>query len=463
MFLVHPGDDLMTATVEYVPDPENTVDPTVTTIIDILRNHKVTAGIDQQMLDDFCTQIRTRPDLPRSCTAARGTPFEETVQPRYQFRFATKRAIGQQLESGRIDYHDRGMVNYFKAGSVLLEIIPGRPGTAAVRVDGTTTEPAPLRPTRAIKAGKNVTVETTADNRQVFTAAAAGQAQMDGTRVSVENLYQVDGDVDLNTGHVKYQGPIRITGNVLAGFTVMSNSDIFVDKLVDGGTIKTKGNLVVGTGIVGSDRGSLTVYGNVKSEYITGVQHCTVRGTIVAEKHIINSRLRAGAAIRCGGKITGDTHVSAFSGIETGELGAESGNTLTVEVGNDAFIRERLAKIEDALRPLVERSIALVDKLGMPVILNQDISRLPPERRETGAVQLKEYLHIDQQVNLLKQKKVELEEKSAAAHQARVTVHQAVHPGVVIRIGRETYQVDKAIRGFVEFRLDPDTRRITTR
>jgi hypothetical protein len=464
MFLVHLSDDLLTATLEFVPEtgaPSSA--PTIPTIMEVLRHHQVTAGIDQQALEDFCTQIGAHPDQPRRCTVARGTPFKETVQPQYKVHFVTKRAVGQQLESGRIDYHDRGIINYFKAGSILLEVIPGRPGTAAQRVDGTTTAPAPLRPLRTIKAGKNIAVETTADGRQVFTATIAGQARMDGSQISVENLFQVDGDVDLGTGHIKYQGPIRISGNVLAGFTVMSNSDILVAKLVDGGTIKTKGDLVVGRGIVGSDSGSLTVYGNIKAEYISGVQHCAVRGSIVAEKHIINSRLRAGGAVRCNGKITGECHITAFSGIETGELGSEIGNPLTVEVGNDSFIRERLTKIEQAIHLLVERSIALVDELGMPVIMNRDVSRLPPGSRETAETRLKEYLHIDQQINLLKQKKSELEEKGAAAHQARVTVHHAVHPGVVIRIGREIYPVDKPIRGFVEFRLDPHSRRITTR
>jgi len=71
--------------------------------------------------------------------------------------------------------------------------------------------------------------------------------------------------------------------------------------------------------------------------------------------------------------------------VETGELGSEGASKITVEVGHDLFVREKLHKIEDIMLPMVERSIEIVDLVGMPAILKKDPALVPAERRENGA------------------------------------------------------------------------------
>ena len=115
------------------------------------------------------------------------------------------------------------------------------------------------------------------------------------------------------------------------------------------------------------------------------------------------------------------------------------------------------------MEPMIERSIEIVDLVSLPVIMKKDPSMLPAERQEEAAGLINEYQKIDAQITLLKNKKTELEKKSVAARQARITVHQQVYPGILIRIGHETYQVDKLLSGPIAFWLDPVDKKITTR
>lgn len=463
MIHVQTSADRLTASIEILFEPGDETPPTAENIRAALRDHQVTAGIDDQAIEVFCRQAAANPGQMIKGIVARGTPLTPTIQPNYQFTFSSRKSIGRVLESGKIDYRDRGMVNFIKSGTLLLEIIPGKAGISGLQVDGTIMEAKPLKSLKKIRAGKNVKLENTSEGHLHYLAAADGQADLRGSELVVENMFTIDGDVDLSTGHIKYQGPIHITGSLHNGFAVISNSDVFIDTLIEGGTVKAKGDLVVGAGIIGSGESSITVLGNIKSEYITGVENCRAKGSIVAERHIINSKLTAGGAIRCAGKITGECSISAFSGIETGELGSEGSSHTTVEVGNDIFIRERLQKIDRVMEPMIERSIEIVDQVSLPVIMKKDLSMLPAERREKATELLNEYQQIDAQITLLKKKKTELEEKSAAARQARITVHQQVYPGVLIKIGHETYQVDKPLSGPIAFWLDPADKKITTR
>ncbi|MBN2332726.1 MAG: DUF342 domain-containing protein [Deltaproteobacteria bacterium] len=455
--------DRLQATIDITLTPGDEELLTVEYVMQVLAEQQVVAGINEEAIKMFCQQATANPGQSVKGIVAQGIKFVESSQPIYKFYFATRKSIGQVLESGKIDYRDRGAVNFYQPGAVLLKITPGKAGCKGLQVDGTVTEPEPLKHLKKITAGKNVAMETDADGCLIFKSQAAGQANLDGSQVIIENIYHLEGDVNLDTGHIKYQGPVQVSGNLDAGFSIISNNDVFIGKLIDGGSVKAKGDLVVGTGIIGNPEASLTVMGNIKSEYISGVVHCKTKGSIIAEKHIINSSLIAGGAIRCAGKITGECVISAFSGVETGELGSESASRALVEVGNTVFIREQLQKIEQVMTPMVERSIEIVDSIGMPVIIKKDPSLLPPDKREEGTQLLKEYQQIDKQMNLLKKKKVDLEEKIAAASAARVTVHHQVHPGVVIKIGHETYTVDKPLSGPVSFWLDHDNKRITTR
>ena len=140
MIHVQTSDDRLKASIEIIFESADEILPTTEDIRSALIEHQVTAGIDDQAIEVFCQQAKANPGQPIKGIVAHGTPFTPTIQPNYQFKFSTRKSIGQALESGKIDYRDRGMVNFIKADTMLLEIVPGKEGISGLQVDGTIIE-----------------------------------------------------------------------------------------------------------------------------------------------------------------------------------------------------------------------------------------------------------------------------------------------------------------------------------
>ncbi|NPA25571.1 MAG: DUF342 domain-containing protein, partial [Deltaproteobacteria bacterium] len=282
---------------------------------------------------------------------------------------------------------------------------------------------------------------------------------VDHTLTISETLHH-DGDVDLETGHIEFAGPVEIGGNLLAGFHIFSKNAVKIGKTASG-TVQTQGNLLVQGGIIGSEKEKILVGGNLACEYISSVNQLRCGGDITVSKHIINSNLEAAGKIICEETITGQCRIIAFAGVTCTELGSDQGSWVTVEIGNPTKYKEKIARIDEFMEPLIQQSIALVDELGLQVLMNKDISGLPPEQQPEAEKKLQNYLEIEKQVTRLKEKKNELENQIATGLKSRVTVKQYAHPGNTVKIGLESYTIENGLSGPLEFYFDEEKKTIT--
>lgn len=448
------------AKLEITPETENFEEITADQLVAILKKEGVIAGISKKNLFAIRDKFNRDPSQPVTALIAKGIPPKPVLQHQYQFHFSTGKNIGQVKGSNQIDYKSKGVIKYLQPGDVLLEINLGREGVPGRRVDGSVTKNTPLTPLRKYKAGPGVSMQED-ETTITFRATAAGQPLLQGgAQLEISDTYQLDGNVDLETGHIKFAGPIEISGIVLEGFRIISNADVTIGKAVRG-SIKTKGNLTVKGGIIGSETEKIIVGGELICEYISAAQHIQTGGPITVSKHIINSHIITNQTVFCQESITGESKISAFYGVTCAELGSDQGSETTVEIGDATDLHERLKKIEEFLEPLTTESITLVDQLGMPIIMKKDTSSLPEERRPEADKLLQKYLAIEENIERLKAKKSELEAKAEAGLKARVTVKDCAHPGITIKIGLETYTVDRTVSGPVEFYFDHDKKTIT--
>src|SRR5690606_10829431 len=116
----------------------------------------------------------------------------------FQYR-KKKESVSKQREDGSIDFFNLGLITNVNAGQVLVtkkEPVPGIPGKT---VTGEVIE-APVPKNRELPGGKNV--EKRDDNTLV--ATIAGQVVVDGNRINVLPVYEVNGDVDLSTGNIEF-------------------------------------------------------------------------------------------------------------------------------------------------------------------------------------------------------------------------------------------------------------------
>ncbi len=447
------------ARLSITPDPENRETVTADQLIATLKKNNVVAGISKKNLFAIRDKFNHEPTKTVATIIARGLPAKPASQHRYKFHFATDKTIGLLHGSDQIDYKNKGVIKFFKPGETLLEITLGRKGTPGRLIDGTTVNNEPLKPLLRYKTGPGVTLDEN-NTQLIYKATVTGQPMLSGDTLNISDTFRLDGDVDLETGHIKFEGPVEVSGNLLAGFHIISNADIFIGKTISG-SIRTKSNLTSNGGIIGSETEKIAVGGDLACEYISTVSRLQTGGTISVTRHIINSHIIAGKTVSCQEMITGDSKVVAFLGVTCGELGSDQGSHTAIETGGASDLNEKIKKIDEFLEPLVTQSIAMVDKLGLQVLMKKDTSTLPEKERPEAEKILQQYLKIEENVARLKEKKNTLEEKVEAGLKARITVKKCVYPGTTIKIGRETYSVERSISGPIEFFLDKESKTIT--
>ncbi|MEA1921093.1 MAG: FapA family protein [Pseudomonadota bacterium] len=447
------------ARLSITPDPENENTITADQLVAVLKKNNVVAGISKKNLFAIRDKFNHDPTKAVSALIARGLPKKPAIQHNYKFHFTTGKNIGKLQGSEQIDYKNKGTIKFFKPEEVLLEIILGQNGTPGKLIDGTAVKDEPLTPLNRYKAGSGVTLDENS-TQLIYKVTTAGLPMLNGNTLEISEKFSLDGDVDLETGHIKFEGPVEISGNLLAGFQIISNADVFVGKTVSG-SIRTKGKLTSNGGIIGSESEKIVIGGDLICEYISTVDNLRTGGSVTVSKHIINSQIIAGKTVSCQEMITGDSKVVAFLGVTCGELGSDEGSHTTIETGGALDLHERIKKIDEFMEPLITQSITMVDKLGLQVLMKKDTSSLPEEERPEAEKTLKQYLEIEENVARLKQKKSELEEKVEAGLRARITVKKCAHPGTTIKIGLENYVVERSISGPIEFFLDKDSKTIT--
>ena len=447
------------ARLTITPDSENLSEVTTDQLVAVLKKNSVVIGISKKNLLGLRDKFNLDPSKPLATIIARSIPTKPTSQHHYKFYFSTTKNIGQLQGSDKINYKSKGIIPFFRPEAPLLEITLGHEGTSGQLLDGTAIKCEPLKPLRRYKCGNGVTLDENS-SQLIYKATASGMPLLNGETLSLSDTFNLDGDVDLETGHIKFEGPIEISGNLLADFHIVSNADIFIGKTASG-SIRTKSNLTVKGGIIGSENEKIAVGGNLSCEYLSSVGQLRTGGSVSVSKHIINSHIIAGKNVSCQEMITGDSKVIAFDGVVCGELGSDQGSRTTIEVGATLELYEKIKKIDEFLEPLISQSIAMVDQLGLQILMKKDTSSLPAEKRPEADKILQQYLAIEEQVSRLKEKKNALEEKIAAGLKSRVTVKGSVHPGTTIMIGREVYEVKRQITGPGDFVLDKKSKTIT--
>lgn len=441
------------------PDPEAVRSITADEIIAALKKNGVTTGISKKKLFAIRDHFNDNPQKPIAVIVARGTEKQATIQHLYKFHFNTGKSIGRRFNSDQIDYKNKGIIKFFNPGDVILEIVIGREGSSGRLVDGTLLPSDPLKPLLRYQAGPGVEIDESPSSI-IYKAIDSGHPLIEGDKILISPDFYLEGDVDFESGHIEFAGPVEITGNLLAEFRIISNADVIVGKTVSG-SIRTKGNLLVKEGIIGDENEKIAVGGDLNCEFISGVPRLQTGGAVIVTKHIINSRIITAKTLTCGENITGDCRINAFLGVTCGELGSDQGSRSTIEIGSNQDLKERIKKIDEVLAPLVQESIELVDKLGLQTLMSGDLGKISPDKLPEAEQNLKRYREIEEQVERLKGKKKELDEKISAGLRSRLIVKKRVFPGTNIKIGLETFTVDRETSGPIEFYLDPKRKTIT--
>lgn len=338
--------DKMEGIARFYPPSDNAAPMDRAEIIRGIAYQGVKHGMIEEAVDKFVAERSYCTDY----VIARGTPVQEGTDAEITYHFNLKPNARPKLnEDGSVDFHKLETINGVREGMELATLKKEVQGIMGRDISGTAIFPKSVAVKRLLP-GRNTYLSE--DGTQLFSSVNGHVILDNNERVVVSNVFEIKGDVDTSIGDIDYDGDVKISGNVLSGFSVYATGDVEVDGVVEAANITAGGRIVIKRGIQGMNKGVLRAGGNILCRFI---ESAVVRagGSIEADA-IMHSEVSAKSEIHVAGKkglIVGG-NVRAGMLIESMTIGSPMGSATSLAVGDDPELQDRIQKLEEEKRRL---------------------------------------------------------------------------------------------------------------
>ena len=325
------------------------------------------------------------------------------------------------------------LVNVAK-GKLLLEKVPFTEGTPGQDVFGMEIKAKPGKD-RTLRYGKGV---SSSDDGQKIFAELDGKFILEEGKPAVVAEHTVTGNVDLRIGNLAFGGTtLKITGEVLPGFSVKCRGDILIQQGVNNAAIMAGGTLTISGGVVGN--GSLLrAKGDIVVDFAENGPKIESAASLYVNDFLLHVDANIGgniAVVKGKAAIIGGRVIVAGS-VHVRELGNDTGITTDISVGMIPSLQARKQRLEEEITLWSDRLNEVL----------KNISTLERMKKEQGgkideekAVLLKKCQvfmpKAMDKVNVLTEESTKLNETLEQMVNEMVYVYDKLYPGVVVRIG----------------------------
>lgn len=352
-------------------------------------------------------------------------------------------------EHGRVDFYSICNLRNAREGDAIARIKPAIQGEDGFTVTGESLVAEPVKDVEFV-AGENV--EYIEDIKE-FRALLNGRVELRGNAICVSDVYDVDGDVDFNIGHINFSGFVRIKGDVQENFRVVAGKGIQVDGNVDGAVLESGGTITVLGGINGRNKGSIECDSDLVAPFIRNCE-LVVGGALIVQRELVNCSVRAGKLVCEEAHLEGG-EATATGNIDVSDAGSKASVKTILHAGYDYFLDQAVEEAEKSLAPKKSLEEKIREKIE---VAHKGFKLLPKPSRtalEEGMTNLLNYL--DELVTYVEATtdKIESDRKRVRSRNREVIIRKKVYPGVTVRIGKYDRAIDKEYEGFRRFAFDP--------
>lgn len=362
---VQVSSDGLEATMTFkIPDGKNEVPKfTAAQLLGFLSNANVSFGIDQEML----ARLADSPIYGRPIKVAAGTPQQQGTPGYYEYLFDTNFNRKPTIRpDGTADYMSIKTIETVQKGDVIATYHPAVQGSRGMSVRGQILEPKPVRDLPPL-IGRGF--DRSSDNL-TYTAKIDGKIEVNQGKILVSPVHEVQGDVGIETGNIKFNGDVIVHGGVHDGAVIDAAGNVIIHGLIEDCDIRAGKDLFLLSGVKGNEKTIIDCKGSITAQFVE-YAIITCSGNITAD-YFFKSKISCDGHIELNGNnasIIGG-YVSAVQGVEVNDIGNSFGTITNVSVGVDverAAEYEMLAKKIMALNANVQKikkGIEDFDKLG---------------------------------------------------------------------------------------------------
>lgn len=182
------------------------------------------------------------------CIAAEGLPPEKSVSDEIKYLFGFKKENKPVEVHGRVDYYNIGETEFVEPGEILALRNEGKDGKPGYNIFGNTINPE-KRQIKNLFVGSGC---ETVENGNKIVASIKGMPSIRNERVFVFPVHIINGDVDIKTGNINFEGDILIKGNIKEGLGVYSGNNLTVQGEAAEANLSACGNVVIQKNIISS-------------------------------------------------------------------------------------------------------------------------------------------------------------------------------------------------------------------
>lgn len=419
------SDDMLSARVSFYPGINT--DRKIKyndVVLSLTEKNKISPGnIDDKALKE-AIELLNEGYIVEGILICQGTPPVQGKDANIEFLFEKPNIKPQLLPNGKVNYKEFTKFIFVNKDQLVIKRTPPDKG-----VDGRDISGNIIKAQEGIDKSVEV-VEGVYSNleKTEYRSKYNGHIILSGNTVSVLPMLQVNGDVNMHIGNLRFEGTIQITGNVQSGFIIEAD-DIIVEGIVENAELKASNSIIIKTGVKGIiNKGSIKAGGNISVGYCENV-NISAGGELSIEKYCFNSNIEA-AQVTALGK---DTIISGgvldiFSELHATHLGSKNSGKMEINLGYSPLLQNKAEKIKVEINQLSESMEKINDVLSKLNIQDTKIQNNPKVKMLLDSSDA-----FKRRLPLLEKKYNELMRKSVC-DAPKIIVENIIYSGVELKM-----------------------------
>ncbi|MDC7226203.1 MAG: FapA family protein [Spirochaetales bacterium] len=434
-FRVSLSSDGMTALLSAEPAIGTGAPPSIEEANRVIAEAGVTNGIDSEAIRRVVDKCRDGESVIGEEIAAGKEPVNAGDA---ELNFLISLASGDAVtidEKGRANYRKQNKLTNVKEGDRIAEVkvVQGE-SEDGWDVCGRVL-PAKKTSPVDLEIGANLKEETVEDGTTVIIAEKSGRVIYENNRLEIQENLFIKGDVDFNSGNIKFGGDVNVKGNVKSGFFVMAGGNINVGMNSEMSLLSAEKSIMVAQGIKGGGKAILRSKESIQLSFAE-------RATLLAVEDISVKNAIFGCKVKCNGKLRLVTEkgylvggrIQAREGIEAANIGSISGNRTEISFGQDYLIADRIETEEREINKIKARLVKI----------DPEMKLLEKDRKKKELTKLRmEKVKLMKIMEKRSMRVFTLKERFEQHFPGEVLVRGEVFPGTVFESHGRTLEITK--------------------
>lgn len=452
--------DNMRATMKATPPEGEGKAVTLSDVMQHLQDRGIRQGVDHVAIRKALDDCQKDGEIVADILIARGIEARHGEDGALQLMFSMRDKEILIDKKDQADYRGKARFAQVNEGDLLVRIKPPTEGSAGVDIFG---EPVPATPGQPVTVETGQNVERSEDGLEIH-SKINGVAEYADNRVYVRPLVLIEGDVDMKTGNIEFEGEVEVRGNVKDHFSVRAGGNIMIHGRVEGSeVVSTGGGITIRQGVAGHERCYISSGKSVEARYI---ENATVYAAedVTVERAILNSKVVAGGSVvaeRGKGMIAGGATYAAL-GVTAKFVGNVNEPPTRVVLGISMEDYRRIEGIDHQIASL-QHTLGKIDLLlGQITNYTRDLSALPLQKRREFVLLKKQTIVSRAKLQKLHQEKSRLEQQTSRDGSGLLTVHNTLYGKVSVEMAGCVYHNENE-RDRVVLEFDPEKKEIIIR